>query len=84
MATALNTIPSFRSDQRCKHSVELLAGKPCPAHHYADVSFQVTDTLQRVFLKEQQVGPFANVNRPDSLALRRKTAGATVAARIAW
>jgi hypothetical protein len=61
--------PSFLSDQRRKHSVQLLARKPSPAHHYADDSFQVTHTLKRVFFEEQQVGPFFNVNRPELTGL---------------
>ena len=36
--------------------MQLLARKPFPPHHYANELFQVTDTLKRVFLKEQQVG----------------------------
>jgi hypothetical protein len=63
--------------------MQLLGRKTCPAHHYADESFQVTDTLKRVFLEEQHVGPFSNVNRPELTGLAQKDGWRHVAARIA-
>jgi hypothetical protein len=50
VSSSVSFLQSFPSDQGRKHSMQPLARKPFPAHHYADESFQVTDTLKRVFL----------------------------------
>jgi hypothetical protein len=63
---------SFLRHHVRKHLMQVLAWKPLPAHDDPDELFQVSHTLKRVSLEEQEVGSLSDAERAELIVLAQK------------